>query len=187
MFGQINMMYSCITVLRALSLREGSQKIWTEYTKLESHLQERMGTPVYTKVNAFFMFSGIAQYFKIWRKKKLSVKTRSEAERAASRVIRWQYTYTYMILFYFIIRLTRKKWFTSSNTISSYWPIIVTKRFLRPVVDWTPIVSNWGWLKAKKTSELCTDWVQYFPMNVDPIPNIPLTKIMLSIFLPLYQ
>jgi hypothetical protein len=65
MFGQINMMYSCITVLRALSLREGSQKIWTEYTKFESHLQERMGTPVYTKVNAFFMFSGIAQYFKI--------------------------------------------------------------------------------------------------------------------------
>ena len=49
-FGQINMMYSCITVIRALALREGSANIWKEYTKFESHLQERMDTPVYNKV-----------------------------------------------------------------------------------------------------------------------------------------
>ena len=50
-FGQVNMMYSCITVLRALALREGSQKIWKEYTRFESHLEERMPTPIYSKVN----------------------------------------------------------------------------------------------------------------------------------------
>lgn len=49
--GQVNMMYACITVLRALALREGSQKIWKEYTKFDSHLQERMPTPVYSKVH----------------------------------------------------------------------------------------------------------------------------------------
>ena len=50
-FGQVNMMYSCITVLRALALREGSQKIWKEYTQFESHLEERMPTPIYSKVS----------------------------------------------------------------------------------------------------------------------------------------
>ena len=32
-FGQINMMYACITVLRALGLKEGPRKIWEDYTK----------------------------------------------------------------------------------------------------------------------------------------------------------
>ena len=45
------MMYSVITVLRALALREGSEKIWKEYTKFDSHLAERMPTPIYSKVN----------------------------------------------------------------------------------------------------------------------------------------
>ena len=44
------MMYSVITVLRALALREGSEKIWKEYTKFDSHLAERMPTPIYSKV-----------------------------------------------------------------------------------------------------------------------------------------
>ena len=71
-FGQINMMYACITVLRALGLKEGPRKIWEDYTKylhlmltkfffsvaihspvprFDSHLEERMKTPVYNKVN----------------------------------------------------------------------------------------------------------------------------------------
>ena len=49
-YGQINMMYACITVLRALALMDGPQQIWMEYTKFESHLEERMQTEVYTKV-----------------------------------------------------------------------------------------------------------------------------------------
>jgi hypothetical protein len=49
-FGQINMMYACITVLRALALKNGPQKIWHEYTQFESHLEERMKTEVYNKV-----------------------------------------------------------------------------------------------------------------------------------------
>jgi hypothetical protein len=49
-FGQINMMYACITVLRALALKNGPQKIWQEYTQFESHLEERMKTEVYNKV-----------------------------------------------------------------------------------------------------------------------------------------
>ena len=32
-FGQINMMYACITVLRALGLKEGPRKIWEDYTR----------------------------------------------------------------------------------------------------------------------------------------------------------
>ena len=32
-FDQINMMYACITVLRALGLKEGPRKIWEDYTK----------------------------------------------------------------------------------------------------------------------------------------------------------
>ena len=50
------MMYACITVLRALALREGSAKVWKEYTKFESHLQDRMETPVYTKVSNYDLF-----------------------------------------------------------------------------------------------------------------------------------
>ena len=72
-FGQINMMYACITVLRALGLKEGPRKIWEDYTRclhfytdwisflsfpihspvprFDSHLEERMKTPVYNKVN----------------------------------------------------------------------------------------------------------------------------------------
>lgn len=49
-FGQINMMYSCIAVLRALALKNGPQKIFQEYTQFESHLEERMKTEVYNKV-----------------------------------------------------------------------------------------------------------------------------------------
>ena len=45
------MMYACITVLRALALKNGPQKIWNEYTQFESHLEERMKTEVYHKVN----------------------------------------------------------------------------------------------------------------------------------------
>ena len=51
MYGQVNMMYACITVLRALALLDGPQNIWKDYTKFESHLEERMKTEVYTKVN----------------------------------------------------------------------------------------------------------------------------------------
>ena len=53
-YGQINMMYACITVLRALALKEGSQNIWKDYTRFESHLDERMKTEVYTKVRIIF-------------------------------------------------------------------------------------------------------------------------------------
>ena len=45
------MMYACITVLRALALMDGPKKIWSDYTKFESHLEERLKTEVYTKVN----------------------------------------------------------------------------------------------------------------------------------------
>jgi hypothetical protein len=44
------MMYACITVLRALALQDGPSEIWKDYTKFESHLEERMKTEVYTKV-----------------------------------------------------------------------------------------------------------------------------------------
>jgi hypothetical protein len=50
-YGQINMMYACITVIRALALMDGPQNIWMDYTKFESHLEERLKTEVYTKVN----------------------------------------------------------------------------------------------------------------------------------------
>ena len=49
-FGQVNMMYSCIAVLRALALKNGPQKIFQEYTQFESHLNERMKTEIYNKV-----------------------------------------------------------------------------------------------------------------------------------------
>jgi len=50
MFIQINMMYACITVLRALALQDGPSQVWRDYTNFESHLEERMKTEVYTKV-----------------------------------------------------------------------------------------------------------------------------------------
>jgi len=58
-FGQVNMMYACISVLRALSLKSGPQKIFHEYTVFESHLEERMKTEVYNKVRkiTFTLFS----------------------------------------------------------------------------------------------------------------------------------
>ena len=34
-YGKYNMMYSCITVLRALSLKEGPSKVWEDYTRFE--------------------------------------------------------------------------------------------------------------------------------------------------------
>ena len=34
-YGQYNMMYACITVLRALSLKEGPSKVWEDYTRFE--------------------------------------------------------------------------------------------------------------------------------------------------------
>ena len=55
MYGQVNMMYACITVLRALALLDGPQNIWKDYTKFESHLEERMKTEVYTKVNRLLL------------------------------------------------------------------------------------------------------------------------------------
>ena len=45
------MMYACITVLRALALKEGPSQIWKDYTRFDSHLEQRMKTEVYTKVN----------------------------------------------------------------------------------------------------------------------------------------
>ena len=45
------MMYASITVLRALALIDGPKRIWNDYTKFESHLEERMKTEVYTKVS----------------------------------------------------------------------------------------------------------------------------------------
>ena len=56
-YGQVNMMYACITVLRALALKEGPQTIWNDYTKFESHLEERMKSEVYTKVGRFCIYS----------------------------------------------------------------------------------------------------------------------------------
>lgn len=67
-FGQVNMMYACITVLRALALQEGPRKVWEDYTKFDSHLSERIKTPVYSKVNkekvVFFIhhYLGIQRY-----------------------------------------------------------------------------------------------------------------------------
>ncbi|XP_040572968.1 SET domain-containing protein SmydA-8 [Lepeophtheirus salmonis] len=48
-FGTANMMYACITVLRALSLKNDHK--WQEYLKFDSHLNERMPTQVYQQVN----------------------------------------------------------------------------------------------------------------------------------------
>ena len=56
-YGQVNMMYACITVLRALALKEGPQTIWNDYTKFESHLEERMKSEVYTKVGRLCKYS----------------------------------------------------------------------------------------------------------------------------------
>ena len=49
-FGSINMMYACISVLRALALKSGPSQVWKDYTKFDSHLEERMKTEIYTKV-----------------------------------------------------------------------------------------------------------------------------------------
>ena len=48
------MLYACITVLRALALLDGPKKIWNDYTKFESHLEERLKTEVYTKVSLLY-------------------------------------------------------------------------------------------------------------------------------------
>jgi len=64
-YGQVNMMYSVITVLRALALREGSEKIWKEYTKFDSHLAERMPTPIYSKINKEKVVWGIQHHLKL--------------------------------------------------------------------------------------------------------------------------
>jgi len=67
-FGQTNMMYACITVLRTLALLDGPKKIWDDYTKFDSHLDERIKTPIYSKVNkekvVFFIhhYLGIKRY-----------------------------------------------------------------------------------------------------------------------------
>ena len=61
-FGTINMMYASIAVLRVLALKTGPSQIWKDYTKFESHLEERMKTEIYTKVRKkiysflFYMF-----------------------------------------------------------------------------------------------------------------------------------
>ena len=62
MYGQVNMMYACITVLRALALLDGPQNIWKDYTKFESHLEERMKTEVYTKVNRLLILLQVAAF-----------------------------------------------------------------------------------------------------------------------------
>ncbi len=49
-YGRVNMMYACITVLRALSLMDGPSSVWRDFTAFCSHLEERMKTEVYTKV-----------------------------------------------------------------------------------------------------------------------------------------
>ena len=56
------MMYACITVLRALSLMDGPKKIWNDYTKFESHLEERLKTEVYTKVISILPTKLILKY-----------------------------------------------------------------------------------------------------------------------------
>ena len=66
-FDQINMMYACITVLRALALQDGPRKIWEDYTKFDSHLQERIKTPVYNKVNKEKVVFFIHRYLNIQR------------------------------------------------------------------------------------------------------------------------
>ncbi|XP_023326741.1 uncharacterized protein LOC111700149 isoform X2 [Eurytemora carolleeae] len=67
-FNQTNMMYACITVIRALALQDGPKKVWEDYVKFDSHLDERIKTPIYNKVNkekvVFFMhhYLGIKRY-----------------------------------------------------------------------------------------------------------------------------
>jgi len=67
-FGQTNMMYACITILRALALQDGPKKIWEDYTKFDSHLDQRIKTQIYSKVNkekvVFFIhhYLGIKRY-----------------------------------------------------------------------------------------------------------------------------
>ena len=65
MYGQVNMMYACITVLRALALLDGPQNIWKDYTKFESHLEERMKTEVYTKVNMLLRPLQVVAFLKV--------------------------------------------------------------------------------------------------------------------------
>ena len=72
-FDQTNMMYACITVLRALSLKDGPAKIWDEYTKFDSHLQERMKTPIYNKVNKEKVCFFILHYLNIKRYSDLEI------------------------------------------------------------------------------------------------------------------
>jgi hypothetical protein len=56
------MMYACITVLRALALKEGPSKIWEDYTRFDSHLEQRMKTEVYTKVRKIISASSEAGF-----------------------------------------------------------------------------------------------------------------------------
>jgi len=72
-FDQINMMYACITVLRALALQDGPKKIWEDYTKFDSHLQERIKTPIYNKVNKEKVVFFILHYLNIKRYSDLEI------------------------------------------------------------------------------------------------------------------
>ena len=72
-FDQINMMYACITILRALGLRDGPKKIWEDYTKFDSHLQERIKTPIYNKVNKEKVVFFILHYLNIKRYSDLEI------------------------------------------------------------------------------------------------------------------
>jgi len=72
-FDQTNMMYACITVLRALSLLDGSKKIWDDYVKFDSHLQERIKTPMYSKVNKEKVVYFIHHYLGIKRYSDLEI------------------------------------------------------------------------------------------------------------------
>ena len=66
-FEQVNMMYACITVLRALALKDGPRKIWEDYTKFDSHLPERLKTTIYNKVNKEKVCFFILHYLNIKR------------------------------------------------------------------------------------------------------------------------
>jgi len=72
-FDQINMMYACITILRAMALQDGPRKIWEDYTKFDSHLQERIKTPVYNKVNKEKVVFFIHHYLNIQRYSDLEI------------------------------------------------------------------------------------------------------------------
>ena len=47
-FGQVNQMYECITPLRCLWLKENDKTRWNELMKMESHLEDRKKTSIFS-------------------------------------------------------------------------------------------------------------------------------------------